>query len=229
MHIPDYTGRMAKRDVPMTPAQRTLFAAVLAILLLVAFVASASCTQPKTTNLPSVEPPAVARLVMSEDGEEVGSCTAWKVEGRNLAVTAGHCCSEPSVKYHMVSGAAVAGAEAVPLVVDLTHDVCVMRAEMRGDAIPMALKDPEPGDAVWTYGFPRRTPLISTGIWSGRDGDGQGIASVACAGGASGSPILDPSGRAVGVLVAGYPSMSNIAFIAPLEWLRLAVVAARGK
>lgn len=212
---------------PLTPAERLRFAGVLTAIMTVAVVAAcSSCGGPDyAAHLPTTSGPPVAKLeVVNEEGG--GSCTAWKVAS-DMIVTAGHCCSDDA-QFILSGPHARPGTMATVLIDDDKHDVCVMRASMLGDAIPLALHDPVVGAPVWTAGYPLGTFLISTGIWSGRDSDGDGIASTAVGGGASGSPVMDADGRAVGVLRARYPRMGDsLTIIAPIEWVRVAVAQAR--
>ena len=111
-------------------------------------------------------------------------------------------------------------------IVDAEHDVCVLRGSISGDVIQLANWDPVIGERVWTAGYPRGTFLISDGFWAGRNEEGQGVSSSVAGFGASGSPIMDVSGRTVGVLVARYKDMDNLTFITPVEWVRAALIRA---
>lgn len=194
---------------------------LLVLTLLVA--GCTSCASRQTPNdVPTLSDPAVAQLIVSDNGEEVGTCSVFKV-GTNLALTAGHCCTEDEGvvrTYHAKGPHAVPGAELKAVRVDETHDVCVMRGLLRGAPLQLAAHDPAVGDLVWTAGYPKGVFLISSGHWSGRDEDDDAIASIAVWGGASGSPVLDSDGRVVGILRAYYPPMSNMSVIAPIEWIR---------
>ncbi len=197
--------------------------------------ACGSCAHTGGSRPDTTDQPAVARLVaLDENADPSGYCTAWKIDD-DLVVTAGHCCS-PDTTYIMQGPHAVPGTEAHVLV-DLksddddgvwVHDVCVMRGKLSGEAIKLALQDPPMGAHIWTLGYPHRTFVISEGIWSGRNEDGEGVCSSLTRGGASGSPILNAESRAVGVVVASWGDSDNITIVAPLEKLRFAVKKARG-
>lgn len=200
----------------LTSKNRVWLAGVLVLAGIVALlVTCGSCAAgPRAVWLPRLYAPATAQLVM----EGAGSCTAWKISSDMIA-TAGHCCDD-GYEYSLSGDNAPVGDLERPamLVDDDVHDVCVLRAKMRGQSIPLADEEPEVGEPVWTAGYPQGRFLISDGYWSGHDGRGQNVCSVVVHGGSSGSPILDASGRAVGVLVARV-ELDNLTIVAPLEWL----------
>lgn len=170
--------------------------------------------------------PAVVKLLMMDASGNEGQCTAWKV-GTHLAMTAGHCCKPETLMYRAIGAHAVSGGFFTSLIDDDKHDICVLRGEILGDVIPLALRDPIIGGRIWTAGYPHGTFLISDGFWAGRDDDGQGVTSSTVWGGASGSPVMNTSGQAIGVLVAGYPGFDNMTFITVVEWARIALVQAQ--
>lgn len=188
---------------------------------------------PNTTDVPAV----VRLMVTDEDGDTRFACTAWKV-GDGLVATAGHCCRD-EVTYTLDGPGVVKGAEA-RIIVDLydpdkdsegDKDVCIMKGEVRGEPIRLAAKDPQVGSHIWTVGYPDNIFLISEGIWSGRDEENFGITSSVVRPGASGSPVMNAKGEAVGVLVRFVPNMrsggDSITKVAPIEKLRLALRKAR--
>lgn len=182
--------------------------------------------------VPTMSDPAVVRLVKIVDGKEVGYCTAWKVDENHL-MTAGHCCEAPddalTLSYKSTGPHAVPGQEITVAFDNDEHDACLMKGKAYGAPIRLASLDPGMGEMVWTAGFPHLEYLISAGYWSGRTESGEyAKASVAVFGGASGSPVLNSKGEAVGILVAYFPPMSNMALLTPLEWARDAL-AHRGK
>ena len=178
---------------------------------------------PLAGDVPSTMGPSVAKLIKVVNGEEDGTCSVFKV-GMDLAMTAGHCCEKGTdgemVSYHAVEGAAIPGAGFEIRHDDDKHDVCILRGMMKGAPLRLAHHDPVQGERVWTAGYPKGVFLISEGLWSGRDSDGDGLASVAVWGGASGSPVMNRDGKVIGILRAYYPPMSNMAIIAPIEWVR---------
>lgn len=203
------------------------------LYLLAALVLLVACAaHPATaTNAPSVGMPSVAKLKISMAGKLTGHCTVWKADDR-LLVTAGHCCDE-DYTYGLDEGMSYPGSAATLLVDDDDHDICVLRGQMQGPRIALAGQDPDVGAFVWTAGYPDGVLLISSGYWSGRSqlSDGVwGTASAVGRHGASGSPMMDADGRAIGVLVAGYlDGGDNIEFTALLEWLRNDLALARLK
>lgn len=172
---------------------------------------------------PTLSDPAVAKLSAGDDG----SCTVWKTT-HGLAITAGHCC-DVGMLYSAEGPHAVPGATFEVLFDDDEHDVCVLRGKLSGDVIFLANQDPQIGERIWTAGYPRGKFLISDGFWSGRDEENEGICSSVVGFGASGSPILNLRGESVGVLIKRFGDMDNLGFVAPIEWVKRAVIAAKLK
>lgn len=211
---------------------------ILFVLAAVALGCGACAGQQYPDNVPTMSDPAVVKLVRIEDGKESGYCTAWKI-GDNRMMTAGHCCDlegsdvmkilgvQPKVSYTIKGDHAPEGQLVEILYDDDDHDVCVMTGRIKGAPIRFAAFDPQLGASVWTAGYPKMEYLISSGYWSGRTEENMAKASVAVYGGASGSPVMNSAGEAVGVLVAYYPPMSNLALLTPLEWMKVAVDMAR--
>lgn len=220
---------MRKNDTLLSPKQRLWFAGYLVIAAWVVLLIS--CTSCAGVHLPDEVPttsnPAVARLIVVKDGETEGYCTVWKATDK-LLVTAGHCC-DPGQDYWADGPMAYPGEMFSVAYDDDDHDICVLKGKLRGAPIPLAYRDPDVGERVWTAGYPKKIFLITDGHWAGRDEDGDAVASVGVWGGASGSPVMNTKGQAVGVLRAYYPPMSNLSIIAPIEWLRIAVMQASRK
>lgn len=183
-------------------------------------------TLPPETPSYSVSDPAVVKLLMMDEHGDEGQCTAWKV-GTDLAMTAGHCCDDATLNYRATGLHAVPGQSFTVLIDDDKHDVCVLRGEILGNIIPIALRDPIIGARIWTAGYPHGTFLISDGFWAGRDEDGNGVTSSTVWGGASGSPVMNADGQAIGVLVAAYHGFDSLTFISTVEWARVALVKAK--
>lgn len=200
-------------------------------LLLVFLVSCSSCAMNQYPNdVPTMSDPSVVKLVQMTNGEVSGYCTAWKI-GEDRIMTAGHCCdkSEDDVISYTITGTHAIEGQLINVLYDNDeHDVCVMEGKIKGAPIRFAKFDPLMGQQVWTAGYPKKEYLISSGYWSGRTENGEyAKASVAVFGGASGSPVMDHNGEAVGVLVAYYPPMSNLALLTPLEWMKIAVEIAQ--
>lgn len=221
----------------------------LVLLALVVAACSSCAARQYPHEAPTMMDVAVVRLVaISEKGEPQGYCTGWKLDENRIA-TAGHCCEYEEVlpgasdiellfgtaetetkdvsSFNMEGKHAIPGASATILYKDTEHDICVLKGQMAGPPIPVAAHDPAVGERVFTAGYPKTTFLITEGIWSGRDENDRGIASTGVWGGASGSPILNHDGEAVGVLAAYKPPMSNLTIIAPVEWLRIAATVSK--
>jgi hypothetical protein len=191
----------------------------LAVLLVI--VAACDACHSGFQGLPTRSDPAVTRLTV--DGQFI--CTAWR-GAANLVVTAGHCC-EDGMNAALQGDHAVPGADLSALVDDDTNDVCVMHGEMVGAPLPLALRDPEVGDPVWSAGYPGNKFVISGGYWSGRDAYDAGVASLDAGHGGSGSPVLDEHGRVVGMFVRLMRDNSGVMLITPVEHVRKALMAAR--
>lgn len=205
----------------MTSSNRVWLAGVMVVAALIALAATcASCTRaPRPVLLPHLYAPAVALLQLHTPGGD-GHCTAWKI-GDGLLATAGHCCEDGYTYSLRGDGTSLKDEPPTVLVDDDVHDVCVLAGTLRGRAIELADEVPDIGAPVWTAGYPRGYYLISSGYWSG-SGNESDRSSVVVAPGASGSPILNEDGRAVGTLVAYVPTTDNIALVSRLEWLRRA-------
>ncbi len=170
---------------------------------------------------PTMMNPAVVRLLMTDKGQ----CTAWKV-GENLIATAGHCC-ESDGAYTTEGPHSVAGVAPEILVDDDDHDICIMKGQIDGPVIALAKADPRVGATLWTAGYPHGVFLISDGYWSGRDEDGDGVCSVVVNPGASGSPVMNTQGEAVGILVRYRKGMDNLSYITSLNALHKNLEAAK--
>lgn len=191
-------------------------------LFVIALVACSACgANQHPDNVPTMSDPAVVKLVRMEGGEEAGYCTAWKLDS-NRIMTAGHCCDkEDGTSYTSVGHHAIPGQIHEVLFDNDMHDVCVMSGKIKGAPIRLAKFDPPLGQRVWTAGYPKTEYLVSDGYWSGRTEEGEySKASVAVWPGASGSPVMNSDGEAVGVLVALYPPFSQMALLTPLEWMK---------
>jgi len=171
--------------------------------------------------VPTMSDPAVVKLEAVLEGETIGYCTGWKISPTHM-MTAGHCCDEEGTKFLMHGPHAIPGEVAEITYANQEHDVCVLKGKMKGAPIEIAERDPVIGASVWTAGYPKTHFLITSGHWSGRDDENNGKASVGVWGGASGSPIMDSNGKAVCLLVAFYPPMSNFALCTPIELLKIA-------
>lgn len=212
---------MQDQNRPLNARDHNWFAFTLAVLGALLVACSSCAMQQHPSELPTTSDPAVVMLVqVGEDGEEAGFCTGWKLDDERL-MTAGHCCEEDS-KFIMRGPHAILGEVATVLYDDDKHDICVLEGKVKGSFIKLADFEPAVGAPVWTAGYPKTEFLISSGYWSGRDDDNQCKASVAVWGGASGSAIMNSKGEAVGVLIAYRPPMSNLAYCAPLEWMKVA-------
>jgi hypothetical protein len=209
---------MSPKEVLSYP-QRLQLAAILAVLSVIVLVACSACGARMPGGMPTDSDPTVARQISPEGNFQ---CTAWKV-GENLVMTAGHCC-EDDTSYTMAGDHAVPGESYTTLVNDDEHDVCVLSGHLDGPVVRIAKRDPYIGEMVWTEGYPRGIFLISTGYWSGRNGDlERGITSSTVGFGSSGSPVLDGDNQAVGVVSARYREMDNLTIVATVEWMRRAL------
>lgn len=114
--------------------------------------------------------------------------------------------------------------------VDLRLDLVILPApEGRTRGLYVETFFPEIGDQVWTYGSPRGlTGTMSDGIVSAvRDRGGRTVLQVSApiSPGSSGGPVLDESGRVIGVTVSSIRDAQNLNFAVPAR--ELARLAAR--
>lgn len=190
-------------DVPLTRKQRLWFALALTVLALLVTVVG--CAAPLTVAPASPSAPAMAVARMES---EAGYCTVWNAGG-GVGLTAGHCCGDPG-PYRMGPGSGVLGSAIRVLAVDQATDACAVAAAMLGAPLELAEQEPAIGDPVWAAGYAVTQLLVSGGYWSGLDveeGPVRGVASLAIAPGASGAPVVDRRGRAVGI-VSAMPAFS---------------------
>lgn len=205
------------------------------LLLVTALAACGSCAHPfaaREVVHPDTESRPAVMLLRTHDakGEELGHCTAWKVDD-DLIATAGHCCTKGE-NYTIENMDGTAGM--TPTVVfdaydeenDEGTDMCFLKASVPGAAIELADRDPHNGARVWSEGFPHEYRLISEGFWSGRNTE-YGVCSVVVNPGASGSPILDVQNRAVGILVRFHRGMDNLTLVTPIEKVRMGLTHAQ--
>lgn len=190
-----------------------------------------------------VLPPTTQRISIAKLYKPSGSfCTAWKVDDDMIA-TAGHCCDPETIEYRL-EGPYATGSDITVLVDDDVRDICILKAELSGPALKLGARDPELGAFVFTAGYPRGYYLVSLGLWSGRaewliKGKTEigTLASTVSQPGASGSPVMDSSGRVVGLINAcpvitdngTTTTMETVSIMSPIEFLRADIRAARRK
>jgi hypothetical protein len=214
---------------PLSYTERLWLAGYLiwALLAIVLATACGACgARQRPDDVPTMSQPSIVMITAIEDGKDVAACTAWKLSAKRVA-TAGHCCT-PNRMYLPSGPSAVPGTLFTNVLLDDdVHDVCIIEGELLGDPIPLAHRDPQIGERVWTAGYPARKYMISDGYWSGRDSDLQGKTSTLTFGGASGSPLMDSHGRVVGIVSRVWPNTDSIGFTVPIEWVRIDAMKAK--
>lgn len=174
---------------------------LLTLALLAALLAFAGCSPYHTSNN-VVEASAVAQLTTAE-GE--GFCTAFHV-GNGVWVSAGHCVgwTDGDVLIH---GQVAAVTHAPGLLFD-TADISVWQGPAGYPYFELGAL-PEFGDPIHYIGYPWYGEKYHYGVYAGYWGsedkeDGTYEVTLFADGGASGSPIIDSQGDAVGILVSGF-------------------------
>lgn len=210
----------------ITGKQRVWLAGFLTTVMLgILMVTCGSCVgRGLRLDGPHLYHPTVSKLNMHTPSGR-GFCTAWKI-GDGLLATAGHCC-DAKYTYTLEGGYAPDHTSSPTILVDDdVHDVCIMRGDLDGDVIALGT-EPEVGAPVWTGGYPAGWFLLSAGTWSGRDQDGRGICSSVVTQGASGSPILDERGLAVGIVTATVGQIDNLTIAATVKHIRTALLVSK--
>ncbi len=162
---------------------------VLLILLLLAVTVSAKTFVPVKSIQPLVR--------VNDDGEKVNVCTAFSInETRGLWLTANHC---------YAGGEQFAGSDVEWVGYNEKYDLAVFQGP-HVTALVLAIKAPEVGDEVVLSGYPHgsldlitffgRTSAVKARVMPTYTGSVFNILGLP---GDSGSPILDNSGRVVGV------------------------------
>ena len=180
-------------------------------LWLLPFIALASCASPGgTAGPPPVLPheawASAARLNYMMPGQSgTGLGSGFFVSDDGLLVTCYHLNVRspfPQVVYLPNGQQAVAQIVAV----DPQHDLSVMRVDVGPPGLfrplPLSRRAPRPGDPVWVVGAFGVSEGQVVGPGRGPEGVGEGfrLTTTAARQGASGSAVMDASGRVVGIL-----------------------------
>lgn len=198
-------------------------------IMVVALVSCADCHEYRPPTNPAISMgPATARLYW--DGSF--ACTAWKLS-EHMLMTAGHCAPEPRVTVdehdEMTVTPIVITVEGIEgpvhvAAVDHILDLAILDAGIAGQQADFADDDSlAVGDPVYYHGYPTGVELTVSGYYSGRQmfgDDAYGVISAPAAGGASGSAVVDGSGRVVGVLVVGNRRMNQIVGMVTIDRVR---------
>jgi hypothetical protein len=112
-------------------------------------------------------------------------------------------------------------AEAISSHLDLAILPALGDSLLRG--LPLAVTPPHIGESVWVIGSPEGlTGTVSTGVVSAkRNFDGESLLQVTApiSPGSSGGPVLDSSGRVVGISASILEQGQNLNFAVPVEGL----------
>lgn len=162
-------------------------------LVLVIVLAGAGCCVTPAPQGPTIRQEAAAVAPFAADGDVI--CTAWHA-GQGIWVTAGHC----------VQIDAKFSVDGEPLkLLRSGDDFAILRGPYRKARISLG-KDPQFGDRVHVIGYPQYFEIHHV-VLDGYAGDGAELSfrmTVTIDGGASGAPVIDSRGRAVGVVVASF-------------------------
>lgn len=205
------------------------FAVALGVLV----ASCIGCGLPKHTAAPTVTDARHATVFVEAMTEDEGwSGTGWYAysDGKtSLVVTAGHVC-EVGAKTTVEDYDGI--VKNATVVVDSPDgsddDTCVLSVE---GAAPYVLRlgtsdDLDYGDHLYYVGFPAAQIAVVSGAYAGRDARPRLICSVWGYFGASGSAVLGPDGKVVGLLVAINPRFPQTTLAVPVEVVRGYVVQA---
>jgi S1-C subfamily serine protease len=189
------------------------------------------CALPKPVEHTKFERQATgARKATVQVDTDNGNGTGWYVwtDGtRSLVVTAGHVC-EPDVAYEVVDFDGTKTKAEALVDVDTDDDTCVLLVVHEApNTLPLGVSSGLTyGSRLFYVGFPASRIAIVDGYYAGRDERPRLLASVWGFFGASGSALLDNSGKVVGMLVAINPQFPQQSSAVPVEMVRLHVAAA---
>lgn len=188
-----------------------------------------ACALPKHTAAPSLQDKATrAReatvFVVAELDGDAWSGTGWYVYtngSRSLVVTAGHVCEEGATFEVEEFGGDTFPATLV-VVSGEVDDTCVLSvAHKAPTTLSLGTSDDlDYGDSLVYVGFPASQIAVVTGVYAGRDDRPRLIMSVWGYFGASGSAVLGPDGKVVGMLVAINPRFPQTTLAVPVEVVR---------
>lgn len=174
---------------------------------LLALVVLAGCQRAVPAEFPSSiadETAAIRQMIMVYPDGGDSACTAWKVSGYGVWITAKHC-TEDEGEF------TIGGHPAIVEQCSETADVCAMLVAADWEVATLQLGTPARfGDRVHFIGFPWYGEQYHFNVYDARWGlcydnqAGECEISTMADGGASGSPIIDQGGEVVGVLVSGY-------------------------
>lgn len=187
---------------------KTLFLALTITL------AAAGCCATPAPSGPTIRQEASAVAPFALDGEVI--CTAWHA-GQGVWVTAGHCVRFP--------GEYTVNQKPLKLLRS-GEDFAVLRGPYQKARIPLG-RDPRFGDRIHVVGYPQLYVMHHV-VLAGYVGDTAGVEfemTVPIDGGASGAPVIDDQGRAVGLVVSSY-RQTPYSYATPISLVRSALEAA---
>jgi serine protease Do len=170
----------------------------------------------------------VGEVVVRTCGDQGWSGTAFLVS-ETTAVTAHHVLADASEVRLELDGGTV---EAQVSHVDVRNDLAVLELAqpVEGHVFELAARSPQPGSQVAAIGYPMGEPkTLTVGSVSGLDrevrtesGRYSGLlqTDTAINPGSSGGPVLDPTGRVVGVAGAVRADAQGIGFAIPSTTVR---------
>lgn len=110
-------------------------------------------------------------------------------------------------------------------------DLCILETTIptKMPRLSMSIHPPKVGDTVYNiaaplgFFFPPSVPIFS-GIYSGEMSEFHSLITVPSIGGSSGSPVLNKSGKIVGVLFAANPSFHHLSIVVNHKTLKKFII-----
>ena len=102
-------------------------------------------------------------------------------------------------------------------------DLAIIRTELKGSPLTLRIGKPDVGADVRAVGYPEGSLSVTQGIVSGfrsLDGFKYLQTDAAVNGGSSGGPLIDSSGRVVGVIVSKVENAEGLAYAVPADVVR---------
>jgi S1-C subfamily serine protease len=233
---------LEKVQTRKSDVRTTLVAGIISLAVAVVNACSSGCMPAPTVQHPTEQD--IGRnhdTVVFIDGTHVDSKNFFKSGeyfasgafiGPDLVLTAGHVCEDNDL--YILTSAGGTKFPAFPIYDsdNTPNDTCIMQTlGYENDTWLQIAEQERFGEHVWYEGFPATVPGVFDGRlvgWSTKERvgvDGFVVASLSGYYGASGSAVVDDSGKVVGVFAAINPNFPEQTFLVPLEDIQAAKAA----